>query len=338
MCRSASFRQWRSICSTDRTRPRRPSIRRRSGARARCTRYPMMTRTTSHGIMRASCAIARFGGYLSCDRRALASSDSLTRAARSDSLTRAARSFARYTVGLVSPSDVRSHLAPTSHAQTLITHSHPRYAQSVRSFVRSFARSLVCSFVAVPDRADRGRFRLSAGRWSRRSNPTTLVLVSAAESCQRPALYHHARKAAGADLRGGSQRQEKADPDRGDRGEQSSSAAREQGQAGSHSARLGTGWWVLGLSRRALAFLNSLTRATRSFVRSFVPVGDVLRGLTTTVVTWGEGALIAQTPKREIVVFGADGQKFTDASVAMKRSMRSDGPVTLVLERESSLG
>jgi len=82
----------------------------------------------------------------------------------------------------------------------------------------------------------------------------------------------------------------------------------------------------------------SLAQRARSFVRSFVPVGDVLRGLTTTVVTWGEGALIAQTPKREIVVFGADGQKFTDASVAMKRSMRSDGPVTLVLERESSLG
>jgi hypothetical protein len=67
-------------------------------------------------------------------------------------------------------------------------------------------------------------------------------------------------------------------------------------------------------------------------------IGDILRGLTTTVVTWGEGALIAQTPQREIVVFGCDDQKFSDVSVAMKRSMKSDGMVTLVLERESSLG
>ena len=67
-------------------------------------------------------------------------------------------------------------------------------------------------------------------------------------------------------------------------------------------------------------------------------VGDTLRGLTTTVVTWGEGALIAQTPQREIVVFGCDNQKFSDVSVAMKRSMKADGAITLVLERESSLG
>lgn len=67
-------------------------------------------------------------------------------------------------------------------------------------------------------------------------------------------------------------------------------------------------------------------------------VGDILRGLTTTVVTWGEGALIAQTPQREIVVFGCDNQKFSDVSVAMKRGLKSDGAVTLVLERESSLG
>lgn len=62
-------------------------------------------------------------------------------------------------------------------------------------------------------------------------------------------------------------------------------------------------------------------------------VGDVLRALTTTVVTYKEGALIAQGPEREIVVFGADGQKFSDVAAAMKRSYVSDGPVTLVLER-----
>lgn len=62
-------------------------------------------------------------------------------------------------------------------------------------------------------------------------------------------------------------------------------------------------------------------------------VGDVLRALTTTVVTYKEGALIAQGPEREIVVFGADGQTFSDVAAAMKRSYVSDGPVTLVLER-----
>lgn len=71
-------------------------------------------------------------------------------------------------------------------------------------------------------------------------------------------------------------------------------------------------------------------------VRASAPeVGDVLRGLTTTVVTWGEGALIAQTPQREIVVFGCDNQKFSDVSVAMKRGLVSDGMVTLVLERDA---
>jgi len=73
--------------------------------------------------------------------------------------------------------------------------------------------------------------------------------------------------------------------------------------------------------------------------RALAPaVGDVLRGLTTTVVTWGEGALIAQTPQREIVVFGCDNQKFSDVSVAMRRGLVSDGKVTLILEREQSLG
>ena len=65
-------------------------------------------------------------------------------------------------------------------------------------------------------------------------------------------------------------------------------------------------------------------------------IGDVLRGLTTTVVIYKEGALIAQGPEREIVVFGADGQKWRDVKAAMKRGLRADGDVTLVLERESS--
>ena len=64
-------------------------------------------------------------------------------------------------------------------------------------------------------------------------------------------------------------------------------------------------------------------------------VGDVLRGLTTTVVIYKEGALIAQGPEREIVVFGCDGQKWRDTKAAMKRGYASDGDVTLVLERFS---
>ena len=73
-----------------------------------------------------------------------------------------------------------------------------------------------------------------------------------------------------------------------------------------------------------------------SSLRDSAPmVGDVLRGLTTTVVIYKEGALIAQGPEREIVVFGADGQKWQDVKAAMKRGLRADGDVTLVLEREA---
>lgn len=75
-----------------------------------------------------------------------------------------------------------------------------------------------------------------------------------------------------------------------------------------------------------------------SSLRDSAPmVGDVLRGLTTTVVIYKEGALIAQGPEREIVVFGADGQKWRDVKAAMKRGLVADGPVTLVLEREPGI-
>ncbi len=84
------------------------------------------------------------------------------------------------------------------------------------------------------------------------------------------------------------------------------------------------------------AQLASKAKLDPSVSASAPAVGDVLRGLTTTVVTWGEGALIAQTPQREIVVFGCDNQKFRDVSVAMKRGLKSDGRVTVVLERECS--
>lgn len=75
-----------------------------------------------------------------------------------------------------------------------------------------------------------------------------------------------------------------------------------------------------------------------SSLRDSAPmIGDILRGLTTTVVIYKEGALIAQGPEREIVVFGADGQKWRDVKAAMKRGLVADGPVTLVLERESKV-
>jgi hypothetical protein len=63
--------------------------------------------------------------------------------------------------------------------------------------------------------------------------------------------------------------------------------------------------------------------------------GDVLRAVTCTNIVYQTGALLfgAQTPKRALVVFGADGQRWPNVAAALQKGLAADGNVTLVLER-----
>ena len=65
-------------------------------------------------------------------------------------------------------------------------------------------------------------------------------------------------------------------------------------------------------------------------------VGDVLRACTTTNIVYKPAALAfgAQIPERAIVLFGADNERWSRVAVALKRGLKADGPVTLVLERQ----
>lgn len=63
--------------------------------------------------------------------------------------------------------------------------------------------------------------------------------------------------------------------------------------------------------------------------------GDVLRACTCTTLMYPANSLILgmQPPQRYVVLYGADGQRWEKVSIALKRGLVSDGPVTLVLER-----
>lgn len=63
--------------------------------------------------------------------------------------------------------------------------------------------------------------------------------------------------------------------------------------------------------------------------------GDVLRAFTCTVVVYKAAALAfgAQKPERTIVMYGADGQPWPRVADALRRGVKADGDVTLVLER-----
>ncbi|KAK9833846.1 hypothetical protein WJX74_007752 [Apatococcus lobatus] len=63
-------------------------------------------------------------------------------------------------------------------------------------------------------------------------------------------------------------------------------------------------------------------------------VGDVLRACTCTTFVFPTRSLLgAQPPVRTIVMYGADGQTWAKVATALKKGDRSDGAVTLVLER-----
>ena len=63
--------------------------------------------------------------------------------------------------------------------------------------------------------------------------------------------------------------------------------------------------------------------------------GDVVRAFTATNLVYPTKSLLfgMQPPQRQIVVFGADGQKWERLSGALKQGLVEDGPVTFVLER-----
>jgi len=66
--------------------------------------------------------------------------------------------------------------------------------------------------------------------------------------------------------------------------------------------------------------------------------GDVLRAVTCTTIEfegYGGNPLVPPRPRRVITLFGADGENWSRVSVALRRGLVEDGPVTLVLERRT---
>lgn len=63
--------------------------------------------------------------------------------------------------------------------------------------------------------------------------------------------------------------------------------------------------------------------------------GDIVRAFTATNLVYPTKSLLfgMQPPQRQIVLYGADGQKWERVSAALKQGLVEDGPVTLVLER-----
>lgn len=93
-------------------------------------------------------------------------------------------------------------------------------------------------------------------------------------------------------------------------------------------------WDVADGSRAAQrAKLAQFDRAARA--RAALP-GDLLRAVTATTISYPAQSLVlgAQAPKRYVVLYGADDQRWERVATALKRGRTEDGPVTLVLERE----
>lgn len=88
----------------------------------------------------------------------------------------------------------------------------------------------------------------------------------------------------------------------------------------------------------AAAQLQKRSALDPSLSMNDVKEGDLLRAFTTTTIVYKTGALIfgAQKPEREILLFGADGESWPKVSHALSRGLKSDGEVTLVLERSIS--
>jgi hypothetical protein len=88
----------------------------------------------------------------------------------------------------------------------------------------------------------------------------------------------------------------------------------------------------------AAAQLQKRSALDPSLSMNDVQEGDLLRAFTTTTIVYKTGALMfgAQKPEREILLFGADGESWPKVSNALSRGLKSDGEVTLVLERRIS--
>lgn len=85
----------------------------------------------------------------------------------------------------------------------------------------------------------------------------------------------------------------------------------------------------------AAAQLQRRSALDPSLSMNNVQEGDLLRAFTTTTIVYKTGALMfgAQKPEREIILFGADGESWPKVSHALSRGLKSDGEVSLVLER-----
>ncbi|CAL8462452.1 g1985 [Coccomyxa elongata] len=79
---------------------------------------------------------------------------------------------------------------------------------------------------------------------------------------------------------------------------------------------------------------HKVAKLNRVLEDSSVLVGDVLRGFTCTNFVYRTQALFgAQAPQRTIVLYGADKQKWPQVMGALRKGDKSDGNVTLVVER-----
>jgi hypothetical protein len=78
-----------------------------------------------------------------------------------------------------------------------------------------------------------------------------------------------------------------------------------------------------------------LAKVDRARRREAPLPGDILRACTCTTLMYPTNSLVfgMQPPQRYVVLYGADGQRWEKVSIALKRGLVSDGPVTLVLER-----
>lgn len=65
-------------------------------------------------------------------------------------------------------------------------------------------------------------------------------------------------------------------------------------------------------------------------------MGDVMRAITATTMDWGASTEITgdlSGSERRVVLFGADGQRWSEVQAALRSGLVSDGDVELILER-----
>ncbi|KAL3158397.1 hypothetical protein ABBQ38_010634 [Trebouxia sp. C0009 RCD-2024] len=91
--------------------------------------------------------------------------------------------------------------------------------------------------------------------------------------------------------------------------------------------------FVQGSQAEKLSKVAKLNQSSRTAPQ----IGDVLRGCTCTNLVYPTKSLLGvQAPVRTIVMYGADNQRWPKVIAALKAGARSDGDVTLVLERQKT--